>query len=51
MTPEDVLLEAISVTSQKGDSVRLREDQCKKLKMSIEYYAFAYTSKQHEQVN
>lgn len=36
MTPEEVLLEAISVTSLQGDSIQLRHNFCVKLQESLE---------------
>ena len=36
MTPIDVLLEAISEASSRGDSPRLRERYCERLNASLE---------------
>ena len=42
MTPEDVLIESITAASQHGDSVRLRHDQCAKLRASLDRYYLLY---------
>lgn len=42
MTPEDVLLEAISLAAHHGDSALLREQSCDKLKHSIEFCGVLY---------
>lgn len=44
MTPEDVLIEAISAASRFGDSPGLRQLECRKLKASLEVYGVAYAA-------
>ena len=38
MTPEDILIEAITATSRHGDSVYLRELMCERLRDTLRGY-------------
>jgi hypothetical protein len=44
MTPEDVLIEAISAASRFGDSPALRQLECRKLRDSLKQYGVAYAA-------